>query len=271
MEISFKKDLSFDFGSNWKNYSEKALSNSRISEARKDFLEFIGDENIREKSFLDIGFGQGLSLLLAAEQGANVFGIDINEKNKEVVLSNSKLFPELTIDVEKLYVGSILDDQLTRLLKSDNERFDIVHSWGVLHHTGSMWNAIEIAIELVKPNGKFYLAIYNKHWSSSMWKVIKWIYNLSPKLIRKIMIVSFYGIIFISKFLVTFKNPLNKERGMNFYYDIIDWVGGYPYEYASKAEIIDFMNTFGFELIRFKKAEVPTGCYEYVFIRKKQL
>jgi 2-polyprenyl-6-hydroxyphenyl methylase/3-demethylubiquinone-9 3-methyltransferase len=81
------------------------------------------------------------------------------------------------------------------------------------------------------------------------------------------MIYFFYIVIVVAKFLVTFKNPFNKERGMNFYYDVIDWVGGYPYEYASRNQIENFLNKKGFKLIKFYQSQAPTGCYEYVFER----
>ena len=82
------------------------------------------------------------------------------------------------------------------------------------------------------------------------------------------MVYFFLGVIFIAKFLVTFKNPLAKERGMDFFYDVVDWVGGYPYEYASTGEIVSQVEELGFRTLKVVPAEVPTGCNEYLFLKK---
>ena len=82
------------------------------------------------------------------------------------------------------------------------------------------------------------------------------------------MIVLFYPVIWLAKLIVTGKNPLNQERGMDFFYDIIDWLGGYPYEYASRKEIQTFLNQLGFKNIRTIPAQVPTGCNEFIFMTK---
>ncbi len=255
----------FDFGQNWKNFSNNKLNEQRIRQAQNDFSELVHDLNIKHKKFIDIGFGQGLGLLTSKLLGAESVGVDINKKCEETLFTNSVFFPELNDVKIPVIIGSILDSEILKQIKSITEYYDIVHSWGVLHHTGSMWSAIDNCCQLVNSKGKFILAIYNKHWSSRCWYFIKKIYNYSPGIIKKLMVYIFYVVIFIAKFLVTFKNPLKKERGMNFYYDIIDWVGGYPYEYASKSEIVTFMEKRGFKLYRFKAAAVPTGCNEYIF------
>jgi 2-polyprenyl-6-hydroxyphenyl methylase/3-demethylubiquinone-9 3-methyltransferase len=175
------------------------------------------------------------------------------------------MLPNVEIPV---VVGSILEADTVSRIKSHRTNFDIVHAWGVLHHTGEMWKAIDICTEFVAPDGLLILSIYNRHWSSFSWKCIKWCYNISPQFVKWLMVKSFYLIIYVAKFLVTGKNPLKKERGMNFYYDIIDWLGGYPYEYASIAEICNYLETNNFTSISVKKAKVPTGCNEFHFAPK---
>lgn len=109
------------------------------------------------------------------------------------------------------------------------------------------------------------LSIYNSHWTSPIWRLIKWTYNKSPALLQKCFIAILYPIIFVAKFLVTRENPLKKERGMDFYHDVIDWIGGYPYEYACANEIFKHLERHGFTQMRFFPAQVPTGCNEFVF------
>ncbi|MEL7236943.1 MAG: class I SAM-dependent methyltransferase, partial [Chloroflexota bacterium] len=147
---------------------------------------------------------------------------------------------------------------------------DVVYSWGVLHHTGAMWQAIETAASLVTDDGLFIIAIYNRHVTSPAWHIIKRIYNISPQFIKRLMYYVFYAVIFLAKFAVTGRNPLNKERGMEFSVDVVDWIGGYPYEYASIEEITGFVEKLGFETIQTIPAEVGTGCNEFTFRRKSQ-
>ena len=128
--------------------------------------------------------------------------------------------------------------------------------------------AIKNASEHVKQDGKFILAIYNKHFTSPIWKCIKYLYNVVPGFAKNIMICMFWVIILIAKSSVTRKNPFKMERGMDFFYDVVDWVGGYPYEYATIPEINNFVQTHGFKILKTIPAKVPTGCNEFVFIKK---
>lgn len=249
----------FNFGKNWQKYSEKVLDADKLESAELSLKELLGEDRIKNKSFLDIGSGSGIFAISAKKLGAGrVVGFDISEESIEAAKENViKFNMENTIEFHR---ASILDNAYKKFGK-----FDVVYSWGVLHHTGSMRQAIKNSMELVNDNGLLAVAIYNKHWSSPVWKRIKYLYNVSPKFIKRIMIFVFYWIILTAKFLVTFKNPLKKRRGMSFYYDVIDWLGGYPYEYASEKEIVDFFADNHFQLVKFIKTNVPTGCNEFVF------
>ncbi len=263
--------MQFDFGNNWLEFSKKALTSEKVSAARNDFAGLIGEIDLEGKSFLDIGFGQGLSLLAASEKGANTVGNDINPKCAEVLNLNASYFPNIKIPRISIVIGSILDLSIVEELrvKSKEEKgYDIVHSWGVLHHTGKMWEAIRNASSLVKEGGHLIIAIYNKHWTSPAWKMIKWFYCKSPLPMQKFMLHLFYPIICLAKFIVSGEGPKKQSRGMDFYYDLIDWIGGYPYEYATINEINHFVSKLGFCKIREIAAKMPTGCNEFVFARK---
>jgi 2-polyprenyl-6-hydroxyphenyl methylase/3-demethylubiquinone-9 3-methyltransferase len=133
-----------------------------------------------------------------------------------------------------------------------------------------MWTAVQNVSTCVAPDGILVLAIYNKHVTSPLWKVIKWTYNQVPGIVQRFMLFVFAGIIYIAKFLVTRQNPLNKERGMDFWFDVIDWVGGYPYEYAAPEDVELFVHDGGFKLRRYIDGEVPTGCNEFVFEKARK-
>jgi SAM-dependent methyltransferase len=201
--------MQFDFGKNWKEFSEKALSPEKIQQARDDFLSLTEGIGVSDSTFLDIGFGQGLTLLIACEAGARVVGCEINPISREVLEYNMAKFPQFKDRHIHVIIGSVLDPEVINELKKavpiDGNLYDIVHSWGVLHHTGRMWDAINNAGSLVRPGGHFIISIYNRHWTSKIWLMIKWLYNNSPQIIRKLFIYSFIPIIYVAKFLVTWR------------------------------------------------------------------
>jgi 2-polyprenyl-6-hydroxyphenyl methylase/3-demethylubiquinone-9 3-methyltransferase len=260
----------FDFGRNWKAFSENALSEARVEQARRDFRALLVGIPLRDRSFLDIGFGQGLSLLLASAEGAVAVGCDINPLCTEVLRENQRrFFPELSAPTIPVIIGSILDDSVAVALRrkaadSGAGTYDIVHAWGVLHHTGDMKRAMGVAASLVRPGGNLVISIYARHWSSRAWRGIKYLYNRAPALLS--LDLDFIPT-FTRKWLVTRRNPIGQTRGMDFYYDIVDWVGGYPYEFAAAEEVIAFFQPLGFVLDRLMAATVPTGCNQFVFRR----
>ncbi|GAK49906.1 3-demethylubiquinone-9 3-methyltransferase [Candidatus Moduliflexus flocculans] len=260
------KTRQFAFGRNWQQYVEYALTPEKIEQARQAFRQLCDGVAFQDRTFLDIGFGQGLALCLAHEMGAKVLGIDIDNEN---VPSLQKTLTAFNFSCSPPYrIASILDDNLVEELRHRGE-FDIVHSWGVLHHTGDMWQAICNAARLVKPDGVFILSIYNQHWSSPLWRLIKWSYNHAPCVAQRLFVLLFYPIIYLTKFLVTGQNPKHKQRGMDFFYDVVDWVGGYPYEYASAEAVCNFICRLGFDTVRVIPANIPTACNQFVF-KKRQ-
>jgi SAM-dependent methyltransferase len=262
----------FDYGQNWMDFSNSALDEKKIEQARDDFKKLFFGVELQDKSFLDIGFGQGLSLLIATEMKAKTAGCDINPKCGEVIKKNISLFPGLMKTDIPLFIGSILDDQTVARLKDySKEGFDIVHSWGVMMTTGNMKKAIANAGSLVKKNGHLVIAVYNRHWSTFGWLIVKYITVHLPRFLQKAMCLLFYPIIYLAKFMVTGKDPLKKERGMDFYYDVVDWVCGYPYEYASVDEMKAILKPLGFELKTVIPPVVPTGCNEFVFNKSVEI
>ena len=262
----------FDFGQNWSEFSANALTHEKVRQAQEDFAGFMarGAAEVAGKSFLDIGFGQGLSLLAAAATGAQTVGCDINPKCAQVLERNRGLFPEAADHPIPVVVGSILESATVdalRALAPDERGYEIVHSWGVLHHTGRMWQAIENAASLVRPGGMLFLAIYNRHWTSPTWTVIKRLYVGSPVWLQKAAIAIFYPVILLAKWMVTGRNPLAMDRGMDFYYNVIDWIGGYPYEFASRESVERFLEARHFSVRVSTSSIVPTGCNEFAFRR----
>lgn len=264
----------FDFGKNWSDFSSGALTAQRVVQARTDFSSLMKHAmvELNHRSFLDIGFGQGLSLLSAASERAYVVGCDMNPTCGEVLTRNRAHFPQLDGCDIPIAIGSILDEAtLTRLreLSPAKSGYDFVHSWGVLHHTGKMWAAVNNASDLVAPGGILVIALYNKHWTSPLWSIVKRCYWMAPSPLQRAMVGLFYPIILVAKALVTGRNPFTMERGMDFYYNVVDWVGGFPYEYATTEEVAEHLSKRGFVLRWQAEAKVPTGCNEQIFVRSR--
>jgi len=263
--------MQFDFGQNWSEFARVALTRERVDCAQQEFAALLAGVELANATFLDVGFGQGLTLLSAARRGSRVVGCDINPKCREALATSATWFPDVDASTIPIVEGSILDDAVVAALRAaapDGDGcFDVVHSWGVLHHTGDMRTAIRNAASLVRPGGHLVLAIYNRHWSSPAWTAIKWLYCKSPQWLQRAMIAAFAPLIWLAKLAVTGRNPARQERGMDFHYNVVDWVGGYPYEYASVDELRAQVEALGFQCLRFRAAEVPTGCNEFVFVR----
>ncbi len=250
----------FDFGSNWQTFSAHRLDAQRLALAVRSLQSLLQRNTLRGVSFLDVGCGSGLFTIAAHQLGAaRVVGIDINPHCITVSEQNRDRFAPKT-PITFFQASALIPESLKPL-----GRFDIVYAWGSLHHTGAMWDAIRTVAKQVSPSGTLVLSIYNKHITSPAWKWVKWLYNQLPNLGQRLLTFPFAGIIYVAKFLVTRRNPLQKERGMDFWHDVIDWIGGYPYEYATPQEIQSFVIAQGFMLRRYVRALVPTGCNEFIF------
>jgi len=273
-----ERDLRFSFGSNWDKFSNK-IDEERIKSSENSLKLLLKENNLRNKRFLDLGCGSGLSSLVALNLGAEVVAFDFDEKSVETTKKIIAKYQPSKVDTTPVYQGSVLDEQYMNSLGI----FDIVYAWGVLHHTGDMWQAIRIASEAVAPGGRFALAIYNDQGGSSVrWRAIKKAYIKGSRL-RKSFLVGLIGFFFeVRAFLVRvikFQNPMpisdwterKANRGMSVFHDLIDWVGGYPFEVAKPEELLEFLVERGFVLHHLKTCGGGHGCNEYLFIRSSNL
>jgi 2-polyprenyl-6-hydroxyphenyl methylase/3-demethylubiquinone-9 3-methyltransferase len=220
----------------------------------------FGENALEDKSFLDIGCGSGLFSIAAARLGAHpVLGLDVDPISVDTSKNNAASWLNNSSPIS-FRLLSVLDTEQMNAL----DRFDVVYSWGVLHHTGNMAIALSNAARRVASHGALMIAIYNKHWSSLPWKLVKWLYNHAGGFGQKLLIWIFVPVIFVAKWLVTLRNPLKMRRGMDFMHNIIDWVGGYPYEYASVEEMKSDLKELGFDILKIHPARVPTGCNEFI-------
>jgi 2-polyprenyl-3-methyl-5-hydroxy-6-metoxy-1,4-benzoquinol methylase len=265
----------FEFGKNWGRFLA-SLSETRIAEAERSLKQMLEIENLRGKSFLDIGSGSGLFSLAARRLGARVYSLDYDP---ESVACTAELRRRYFADDPNWIVseGSALDADFIRALGE----YDVVYSWGVLHHTGHMWLALDNARLAVAPAGKLFVAIYNDTGTqAARWRWIKKTYNELPGFLKIpfALAVSAPGEIKSALRSLLALRPqeyvrswtrYDRNRGMSHWRDIIDWIGGYPYEVAAPEEVFDFYRERGFTLMKLKCGGVGLGCNEFVFERSR--
>jgi len=261
----------FEFGKNWSAFLS-VLDDERIARAEESLKEMLECDSLAGKSFLDIGSGSGLFSLAARRLGAKVHSFDFDSNSFACTQElRNRYFPnDPNWRVEQ---GSALDAEYIASLG----QFDVVYSWGVLHHTGAMWRALENAVIPTKPGGKLFIAIYNDTGSQARrWHWIKKTYCRLPRLLKTPFAIAaifpeesknfFHSLLALKPQSYIYSWTRYKNgRGMNRWHDIIDWVGGYPYEVATPDEIFEFYKKRGFSLTKIKTGGVGLGCNEFAF------
>ena len=261
----------FEFGKNWTAFLA-VLDDERIAKAEESLKEMLESDSLDGKTFLDIGSGSGLFSLAARRLGARVHSFDFDTNSFACTLElRNRYFPN---DPDwRVEQGSALDAEYLAGLG----KFDIVYSWGVLHHTGEMWRALENAVIPTKPGSKLFIAIYNDTGSQARrWHWIKKKYCGLPHILKSpfaIAMILPHELKALARSLVTLRpmsyirswTSYKNGRGMSRWHDIIDWVGGYPYEVATVDEIFEFYKARGFSLAKVKSGHVGLGCNEFVF------
>ncbi len=266
------KESRFAFGQNWRGFLG-VLDDGRIAEAEKSFREMLETDRLEGRSFLDVGSGSGLFSLAAARLGAgriHSFDFDL-----ESVACTEELKGRYRPEMQSWTIeqGSVLDQEYLATLG----RYDIVYSWGVLHHTGALWQALAAVTPLVAPGGTLFVAIYNdRGWISKAWRAVKRIYNTG--LAGRLLVVGLFVPLFAAKGVVAdllrLRNPAaryreyRRQRGMSIVYDWLDWLGGLPYEAARPDEIIRFFSGRGFRLRKLKQPIHRNGNNEFVFSKQ---
>lgn len=266
----------FGFGKNWTSFLGK-MDNARIQQAMLSIQNLFNGKPLAGKAFLDVGSGSGLMSLAARKLGMHVssfdydpVSVDCTNKLKEEYFANDPAWV--------VYQGSVLD----KLFLSGLGTFDFVYSWGVLHHTGDMWSALDNLLGLVSEKGCVVVALYNDQgvWSK-VWKIIKATYNKLPNYLKTIFVV----IVMAPRELKIMAVPLlkgkfrflserylgygsNCGRGMSRWHDMVDWVGGYPFEVSKPEDVFNFFKKRDFLLIELKTCAGELGCNEYVFEKK---
>jgi 2-polyprenyl-3-methyl-5-hydroxy-6-metoxy-1,4-benzoquinol methylase len=267
-------DQRFGFGQNWASFAAE-MPEERIDAAKGSLVEMLGSDAVNGRTVLDIGSGSGLFSLAASQLGAaKVHAFDYDPDSVATTNRIREAFaPDAAWTVEQ---GNVLDPIYMESLG----RWDVVYSWGVLHHTGAMWDAIAAACERVAPGGRLFIAIYNDQGARSRaWTWVKRTYNRLPPPLQRLYVLAFMvplELKQIAKYTLRLRpheyvrlwtSDAYYERGMDYWHDIVDWVGGYPFEVAKPEEVLDFCRARGLELERVRTCGGSHGLNEFVFAR----
>lgn len=258
----------FEFGANWRSFSE-LVDEAGVRRAQDELARFLGTRDLSGRSFLDIGCGSGLHALAAHRLGASeILAIDLDPQS---VATARALLARFTAPRVSLLVADVLE------LKDDIGQFDIVYSWGVLHHTGDMKKAVLSAAARTRPGGLFAVALYGWTPCCAAWKRIKrWYVGATPR--QRAMAESLYirllgvSLALRGRRLADHIAGYGWNRGMDFHHDVRDWIGGYPYESIRPRELLELLAPQGFELVR-QNVKRRTGVFgsgndEFLFCRR---
>ena len=271
MEKKFSKQIEdgerFGFGKNWAAFL-KTLDETKIKYSIDSLKQMLELESLKEKTFIDVGSASGLSSLAAYKLGAEVLSFDFDDQSVACTKYLRDRYAQQEKEKWEVMQGSVLDKDFIKKMGT----FNIVYSWGVLHHTGNMYEAFENVILLCKKNSLLFIAIYDDRGLKSRgWKIVKKIYNKNS--FNKGLVKSVFFPYFVLTGLVgdisKLKNPVKRyteyksNRGMSVYHDWVDWLGGYPFEVATPTALKDFFKARGFTLL--KGNYVPAACNELIF------
>jgi 2-polyprenyl-6-hydroxyphenyl methylase/3-demethylubiquinone-9 3-methyltransferase len=253
----------FEFGRNWQQFAAK-VTPERIADAEESLRSMLHMRELAGQRFLDVGCGSGLFSLAARRLGAIVHSFDFDRLSVAAAIElRGRFFPE---DRQwNIEYGSVLDRSYLESLG----HFDVVYAWGVLHHTGALWDALANAVSCVEERGSLFVAIYNDQgWTSRYWTGVKRLYNYQcwtrPILVG---LHAPYLIAVPSVVRSLTGRPAKADRGMSLWHDLVDWLGGWPFEVARPDEIAGFMSRCGLVMTGQRLCGRRQGCNQFVFQR----
>lgn len=271
---SLENDARFAFGANWLRFLAH-VDEARVASAESSLRSCLQTESLEGRSFLDVGSGSGLFSLAAARLGAaRVHSFDLDYESVACTRQlKSRYAPELETWTNEQ--GDVANEQYCAALGA----FDVVYCFGVLHHTGSMWRALDNVVGCVATGGLLFLSIYNDQGAASRrWRQVKRLYNRLPVGLQPLYAAAVWAPFELRQAASGFvREPrayldtwTNRDRGMSRWHDIVDWVGGYPFEVARPERVLDRCRAHRLELTNLLTVGGSLACNQFLFIRRAE-
>lgn len=259
-------DTHFAFGRNWQSYAS-IVDERRIERAAHGLRRLMPEPFLVGKSFLDIGCGSGLHACAATRLGiARLFATDIDPDS---VAAARGVIGRFGAAIEhRIEPLSVFD-----MTPASHGTFDVVYSWGVLHHTGDLRAALARSAALVSAGGHLVVAIYGSTVLDRFWvREKRWYSGASPRAqaVTRVLFDLARGAPALRDGAGGTARDL--DRGMDLWHDLHDWLGGYPYETMSPHEVDDALQSAG---LRARAVHAHprsigvfgAGCNEYVYVK----
>ena len=180
---------------------------------------FFRFPEMKNKKVLEVGVGTGIDAVTMAQNGAEYFGLDIARNHLNLTRANFEINAPG-------YKPVLMEGDLTT--NPIGEQFDIVYSFGVLHHIHHEEDYLNLIWERLKPGGRLMVALYAKHSFFNVYLVATWIAKL--------------------KFL---KTPFNAWQSHVSEGSTLD--SPVVIKIRSKKEIVKLYESAGFKLVNYQK------------------
>ena len=119
----------------------------------RPFGLFVDFDALRGKDVLDVGCGSGIATQMLAEAGANVTAVDLTDWAVETTRRRLAAFG---------LEGDVRREDAEQLPFAD-ESFDLVFSWGVIHHSSDMDRALAELVRVCRRGGRIVIMVYHRH------------------------------------------------------------------------------------------------------------
>lgn len=238
------------------------MDEEKIEASRRALADFLGTDDLTGKTFVDVGSGSGLSSLAARRLGADVVSFDFDPESVACTREMRRRYD--SEDRWRVEQGSALDRDFLASLGT----FDVVYSWGVLHHTGDLWDALDAVTMLVAPGGLLWVALYNDQGKASeRWTAVKRRYAASGLVGRKALLATVGGYLYARLVIADMVRRRPRRRGMDRRRDIVDWVGGWPFEVSTPEDVVRFYEDRGLRPVKVDQVGRKAGNNDFLFSR----
>lgn len=249
----------FAFGENWKGFLERnRVSVDGMLDSVRELRRAVGAP-LAGLRVLDLGCGSGLHSLAMRLLGASVTSADVQPASLEAARQlHARAGPVLEAGGRggggdwRFQEASALDARGLAAL----EPVDVVYSWGVLHHTGDVWRALHNAQLPLAEDGLLLVALYAEEFYEDKENIVRMKdFYRTTSAQQQMQLEMVTGVFWLHETLKSSQNPFevvrnfSKMRGMDFWTDVRDWLGGWPMEFASASAVLAFARRSGLRCV----------------------